>query len=288
MKTLIIKTGALGDVLRTTCILHALKGDIYWVTKNNAIPLLKDNPKIKKILSINNTKKIENKKFDLILSLDDGYKEAELASKIKTKKLIGIKLENNNIIYTSETNEWNDMGLPSRFGKEKADQLKKQNKKTFQELLFGFINKKFNGEEYILNIKSKIIKEKIIAIENRAGDRWPMKKWDKYGLLIKNLKLKGHKIKLLEQKDKLQDYVQDINECDTLVCGDTLAMHIGLALGKKVIAIFGPTSATEIYDYKRLKKIISPIECQCCYKKECDKIPNCMNLIKLEDVLREI
>ena len=36
MKTLIIKLGALGDVVRTTCILHSLKGDIYLATKENA------------------------------------------------------------------------------------------------------------------------------------------------------------------------------------------------------------------------------------------------------------
>ena len=40
MKNLIIKLGALGDVLRTTPLLHILQGDIYWITKKEAIPLL--------------------------------------------------------------------------------------------------------------------------------------------------------------------------------------------------------------------------------------------------------
>lgn len=288
MKILIIKTGALGDVLRTTSILHVLEGNIFWVTKNNAISLLENNNKIKKIIDINHTKEIENQKFDLVLSLDEGYKEAELASKIKTKKLIGIYLKNNKLTYTKETNSWNDMGLPSRFGKERADELKRLNKKTFQEILFGFLGKKFNGEEYILNYPHKKVDEKIIVIENRAGDRWPMKRWDKYEELIKRLKEKKYKIKILEEREKLRDYINNINECYTLICGDTLAMHIGLALKKKVITIFGPTSATEIYDYGRLKKIVSPIFCQCCYKRECNKSPNCMNQIKVEDILKEI
>jgi ADP-heptose:LPS heptosyltransferase len=55
-----------------------------------------------------------------------------------------------------------------------------------------------------------------------------------------------------------------------------------LALQKRVISVFGPTSAPEIYGYDRMISVVSPIECICCYLKDCDKSPNCMDMISLD------
>jgi heptosyltransferase-2 len=65
-------------------------------------------------------------------------------------------------------------------------------------------------------------------------------------------------------------------------------MHLGLALRKRVIAVFGPTSAPEIHAYDRLSKIVSPIECICCYLRTCDKSPNCMDMVPLERLRDEV
>lgn len=43
MKVLIIKLGALGDLVRTTALLRMLEGDVTWVTSSPAAPLLRDN-----------------------------------------------------------------------------------------------------------------------------------------------------------------------------------------------------------------------------------------------------
>jgi ADP-heptose:LPS heptosyltransferase len=37
--TLIIKTGAIGDVVRTTSLLNVIAGNIYWITGNASKPL---------------------------------------------------------------------------------------------------------------------------------------------------------------------------------------------------------------------------------------------------------
>ncbi|NIW25077.1 MAG: glycosyltransferase family 9 protein, partial [Gammaproteobacteria bacterium] len=44
----------------------------------------------------------------------------------------------------------------------------------------------------------------------------------------------------------------------------------------------------EIYDYGRLEKLVSPIECICCYLRTCDKSPNCMDLLTLERLYETI
>ena len=80
-------------------------------------------------------------------------------------------------------------------------------------------------------------------------------------------------------KNTLREFFSLINLCDVLITSDTLALHIAIALNKKVIVLFGPTSYAEIELYNLGKKIISPIECIVCYNRVCNKKPDCMQLI---------
>ena len=61
MHILIIKLGAIGDVIRTTSILPILKekykANITWVTKTESIDLLKNNYNIDNLYSIKNLNK---------------------------------------------------------------------------------------------------------------------------------------------------------------------------------------------------------------------------------------
>ena len=73
-----------------------------------------------------------------------------------------------------------------------------------------------------------------------------------------------------------------------MVSGDTIAMHIAIALRKLVVAIFGPTCAQEIELYGRGRKIVSKLECSPCYKRECNKEINCMSTISLDEVYHAV
>ena len=66
--------------------------------------------------------------------------------------------------------------------------------------------------------------------------------------------------------------------------GDTLAMHLSLALAKRTVVLFGPTSAAEIDLYGLGEKIVPDMECLSCYKTNCDFVPNCMDLISVDMV----
>jgi heptosyltransferase-2 len=57
--------------------------------------------------------------------------------------------------------------------------------------------------------------------------------------------------------------------CDLIVTGDTLGMHIGIALKKYILAWFGMTSHQEIDLYDRGEKIISTVECSPCWSQKC-------------------
>ena len=139
-----------------------------------------------------------------------------------------------------------------------------------------------------------------------------MKKWriEKYIKLIKTLSSKGYNILLLGGKDdeeeiktilkqkiknvystgtdnSVQEFFAMADLCDLVVCGDTMAMHAALGLKKNVVAIFGPTSYNEIEMYDRGIKIVS-LECNCCYRPDCNKKIKCMDKVSVENVLDAI
>ena len=75
-----------------------------------------------------------------------------------------------------------------------------------------------------------------------------------------------------------------MSHTNVVVTGDTLAMHLALALGKRTVVLFGPTSAAEIELYGLGEKIVPSMSCLSCYKTSCDFVPNCMDLITTDMV----
>jgi len=162
---LIIKIGALGDVLRTTCILQGLKArfsqsTITWLTDVSAASLLENNALIDKLLFAQDVKDknlAEALNFDLTISLDDDHNASVLASQISTKKLVGAYLGKSGPTYTPDSSPWFDMGLISKLGEKEADRLKKLNAKSVPQLL-----------SEILQIS---VSKPMLAIPRAASDR---------------------------------------------------------------------------------------------------------------------
>lgn len=207
--------------------------------------------------------------------------------------MIGVYFDfkKNKLSYTKESRKWYDMSLISKYGKEKADLLKWKNRKSYQEILFEMIGKKFKGEEYWLNyrIRPSKTKEIIVAIEKRAGKVWPMKVWPYYDELKRKIEKAGYKVFYLKQRRSLIDYMKDIDKANILICGDTLAMHLGLYLRKRIIALFLCTSPWEIYDYNRMEKIINPYLKEAFYRRDYDeKLVKGIKVEKVFEVFQKV
>lgn len=315
MNILIIKLGATGDVIRTTAILPGLKDKyknckIDWAAKSESFDVLKNNKFINKTLIVN---KAINKKYDLVINLDDDYEACELATKISFKKIIGSYLKNNKKIYTKDSSLWFGMGLLSKLGKKKADELKAKNRKTYQEIMYKILGLNYKKQEPILNLTKKELgfgkkfakkngikdNDLIVGINTGAGGRWQDKKLsiedtaqliDKLNKQI-NPKLilfggpeekerneqikKAIKTKIIDAgcNNSLMEFASLVNLCNVIVTSDSLALNIGAALKKKIVAFFYVTSASEIELYNRGIKIIGKGKDYCSYKTKCNYPP---------------
>ncbi|MFQ5601594.1 MAG: glycosyltransferase family 9 protein [Candidatus Krumholzibacteriia bacterium] len=286
--TLIIKLGAMGDVLRTTTILNAVDGPVTWVTQRVSLPLLENIPQIADLVPLDEAGRLDGRYFELAACLDDEPQACRILERVRYGRHVGAYLEDGRVRYGESAAPWYDMGLVSRFGKERADELKRLNTHSYQEHLFEMFGEEFTGQDYVFGYEPRRASLRRIGIEMRADPRWQWKRWVRYPELVERLRTNGFDVFVFEQRNDLRDFIDDINSCGLIVTGDTLTMHLGLALRKRLIAVFGPTSAPEIHDYGRLTRIVSPIECVCCYLRTCDKTPNCMDLIPLERMHAEV
>ena len=291
MRIVIIKLGALGDVLRTLPIARALKKkyescEITWITRENAFELLKNNKDIDKIKDF---KESFDEEFDILYNFDIEEEATNLAKNIRAKKKYGFSSDEG---YPTPFNAGAEDYLNTVFD----DEVKKTNKKTYQELIFKAAEISYNKEKYEIFLnqsereygenfieRNQIEKDKLIGIHIGSSERWPSKAWHidrirefvgelrklNFGVIlfggieesekIERLKSefdkKNIKIFTNDPKNNIREFASLVSQCKIMVCSDSLALHVSLALGKKCIGLFFCTSPNEVESYGLLEKI---------------------------------
>jgi heptosyltransferase-2 len=129
-KVLIIKLGALGDVLRTTPLLRRLTGEVTWVTGRSALPLLKGNARIARLRTPADGAALRREKFDWVINFDEDKKACALAAAIDAPQKTGALLRGGRPDYCRASAPWFDMSLISRLGRREADRRKYSDRKS--------------------------------------------------------------------------------------------------------------------------------------------------------------
>ncbi|MEK6875349.1 MAG: glycosyltransferase family 9 protein [Nanoarchaeota archaeon] len=308
-KVLIIKTGyseilegrnnsrklSLGDVLRTTPILHLYKEEnITWVTDIDAFPLLKGNPLIYKLLPYDFTTalQLEAEEFDTLINLEKIPGICALSDKIRARR------NRYGFTFNSQTGEAEAYDKAYEVLAVSSDKkTKRENKRTSQELLFEMLGYKWNKEEYSLSYKPRTQILYDVALNTNVGQKWPTKSWpnENWDKLEKFLINDGIRVTRQDKQDSkvLKDlylYMDWINSSKVIVTNDSLGLHLGIAMKKRVLGLFGPTPSSEVYFYGRGNSILpeGKFDCISCFSSECTNDIYCMSQIHSEKVYAEI
>lgn len=209
-RILVIKLGAMGDVLRTTPLLPALKGrhtesHISWLTDKVSLDLLKFNPDIDRLLpfSYESILMLEEEEFDMVICLDKEPRASALAMRIKAGVKQGFGLSRYGTIFPLNR----ESGYAFRLGID--DNLKfSENKKSYQEIIFEAAGLPYNKEEYVLNPSPSSVEyaeklldkigikknDRIIGISPGAGQVFANKAWtiDGYVELVDRVNSQDH------------------------------------------------------------------------------------------------
>ncbi len=149
-RILVLKIGALGDVLRTTPILRALDAafgprHVTWVVGDAAAPLLEGHARIDRLLvpSVETTALLSVQEFDVVLSLDKDPYSTSIATQVRATETRGFGRDRFGSLVPlhPDASYAYDLGL--------SDRLKFfENTKTYQEIVFEICGLPWRGEEY--------------------------------------------------------------------------------------------------------------------------------------------
>ena len=290
MNTLIVKLGATGDVVRTTPLLHRLEGHVTWLTAPKNKPLLEGLARTSaelRVLDWNDRPELAGERFDLVINLEDEPEIAQVLQSIRYDSIFGAYEDAaHGMSYTSESSKWFDLSLISVHGRKKADELKFQNRGTYQDLIFSGLGFGFAAEPYLLPPTAKSNLSGDVAIAPEAGAVWPMKKWAHYEWLRNELERRGLEVNYLPTRPTLLEHLADVRGHRCVVSGDSLPMHLAIGSGIPSVALFSCTSPWEIYDYGILTKIVSPLLGEFFYKRGFD--PRATTAISKDSVLNAV
>ena len=298
---LVVKLDALGDVLRTTCILpslHRAYGDCYitWLTSNAAVELLEANPYIQEVLTpeAHCLPTLLTRQFDIVINPDASPRSCEIATLARARERFGFAIRPDGTIeaLSDAARRWLTMGA--------CDPVKRNNDQTYQQVLHDICDIDPSGQHIVVNLTDEEKRDEqkiasalglpreapVVGINAGAGERWALKRWRPEGfteLVSGIIETTEANVVLLGGPDEsglnaeiaagftgrvfdarpgnLRRFMQIVDLCDIVVTGDTLALHVALGLRKRVVALFGPTSHREIDIYGLGSKVVSPIEC---------------------------
>jgi hypothetical protein len=287
MSSLIVKLGATGDVVRTTTLLHRLHGPVTWVTARPNETLLTGLAgafsKLRVVLW-DDRRALSGETFDLTINLEDDRQTAGILDDVRSRRHFGAYVnQQGTMVYTDDAREWFEMSLISVHGRTKADALKFQNRRSYQEIVFDALGWAFTSEKYLLPQTPLSPLQGEVAIAPEAGPVWPMKKWAYYDRLKAELERRGLRVNVLPKRPTLLEHLADVRGHRCVVSGDSLPMHLALGSDIPCVGLFNCTSPWEIYDYGILTKLISPSLGEFFYRREFDA--RATTSIAFDDVL---
>jgi len=308
-RILIIKLGAIGDVIRTTPLLRRLQteypdSEIYWLTDFPDVV-----PSTVNYIYEYTAKSVEilkNIKFDYLFNLDKDREACALANSINAEVKKGFILDNGFCFPVDEPAR--DKWLTGLF-----DDLNKANKKSYPEEIFRICGFEYKKEEYIVELKEDIdinIQKKsgIIGLNTGCGDRWKTRLWkeENWIMLAKELVDSGYSVLLLggaQEHEKnnriaeksgafypghfsLRQFFSLVDKCDVIVTAVSMAFHVAVGLKKKIVLFNNIFNPNEFELFGRGIIIQPDVPCRGCFKANCNI--ECMDLIKPEEVYNSI
>jgi len=328
MEILILKTGALGDVLRTTAVLPGLharypEARVTWLTAPAALDLVRHHRLVARALTVDAKDEaslaaarveLSGTSWGRVLSLDDEQPLCALASELGQGAgvLTGARLEpSGERGYTDDAAPWFDMGLLSRFGKAQADQRKVVNRESQPAIYARMLGIEMGEPELPLSDGAlafgAAFAERtglhaagpVIGLNTGAGGRWESKRLpiERVAAVIEQLTRRldrptfllmggpeeaerNARIRAVAAADarlvdagtdnSLLDFAALVDRVDVLLTSDSLALHMGVARHRPVVAFFAPTSAAEIELYGRGEKVVSTAPDACSYRADAD------------------
>ncbi|MEE9614234.1 MAG: glycosyltransferase family 9 protein [Thermodesulfobacteriota bacterium] len=266
---------SLGDVLRSTVLLSRY-GDAHvtWLVDEQAMPLLRGNPHIDRLLPYDLTTvlQLQAEKFDTVINLEKVAGVCALADGLEAWRRYGFRFDPED----GTANAYDGSQHALELCQNTRDKL--ESGRYWEEVLFEMVGAEWKGEMPTLGYEPRSEVSFDIGFNHHVGDKWPIKAWPaEHWKELEKLIGGNYTVSWQEGLDSIEEYIEWINSLKLLVTNDSLGLHIAHALGKKTVAIFGPTLSNEVYVKDGVKLLPEPVpECLPCMSTTCIKERTCL------------
>lgn len=302
------------------------KSTVHWITLKNAAPLLKGNPFVDRtyVWEAESWLILQAMRFDLVINVDKSVRAGSLVAMLNAKKKLGYGVNDRGVIIPLNPEaEYNyRLGLDDHL-------KFRVNQKPNPQLLAEAVGLPYARDEYVLALSKEEVNfcdqfrrqhrlhdaRLVVGFNTGCSVLYPNKKLsvEQHVVMIRVLaahpdirlvllggpedternaeiaRQAGPAVLNSPSTEGLRRGVCYENICDVVVSGDSLGMHVAIALKKHVIVWFGVSCPQEIDLYDRGMKLVPEgLACAPCWKHECPYNLECVQMVDLEKIVQEI
>lgn len=286
---------SLGDVVRSTPLIPALaelypRSHITWVTSPQAAPLLDGARGIDRLVQWGGSPDQapgakDMGPVDLLINLEKAHTVCAWADRVSAKKRLGFFRRQGQVACREQ--DGGDRVMSYLIARYNGGP-----KRPWQSLLLEMIGAPWQNQPYVLGGLASAEPIHDVGLNFAVGGKWPIKAMssDKWLELARLLSASGLKVSWQRGHRDLREYLNWIGSCRLLVTQDSLGLHAALAMGRRVVGLFGPTSAREVCGYGLAVFISSGSECPQapCYAERCMAQHPCMETMDLREIQQAV
>ncbi len=300
--------------------------DITWLTLKNAAPLLFNNPLIDRVFvwEPESLMILEGQSFDVVMNVDKSRRSGAFIMRLNAGERLGFGMNRQGAIVplNPEAEENYRLGLDDhvkfRLNQKTVPQLECEEFKlpyardeyilrlTDEEIAFCESSKERAGispSDVVVGLNtgcSELYPNKKLTVEQHVKLIQDLSRETGLRVLllggpedtVRNAEIRrrvGDRAFSTPTEEGVRRGICYENLCDVVVTGDSFGMHLAIGLKKHVIAWFGLSCWTEIDLFERGVKLIPEgLECAPCWKKECPYHLECIAMVDLERIVREV
>jgi ADP-heptose:LPS heptosyltransferase len=298
--------------------------NITWLTEPNVLPMLQGISEIDRLLAYNSESvlQLETESFAEVYCFDKEPRATGLVMRICGERKVGFGMSPfGNVMPLNRESEYvfelgiNDplkFRLNNRTYPELIFECAGLHYPEPQEYIFPDLSAEIEEARSFLQSLGVRPGSLRVGLNTGAGDIFATKKWTEEGYaelasrLIEDfgvsiLLLGGpceveRNARIAEQArfplintgndNSIRRFCGIIGNCDLVVTGDTLAMHLAIGLKVPVLLLLGATCHQELELYGRGAKVISDFDCSPCYLNVCPREISCMQAMRPEVVYK--
>jgi len=304
-RILIIKLGASGDVIRTTPLLHLIDeqhpgAEVWWLTESPDI--VPDRVHHVLPMCFESVLRLQGVSFDVVYSLDKDPHACALASSLRAETIYGFVLRN---------------GVPApanalaehKFVTGIFDNVSQTNTMSYPQELIELCGGTWAGQTYIAPIAANAERggRPCIGLNTGCGTRWLTREWPlpSWISLIERLQRNGYDVVLLGGPAEhnrntglaketgaayagiqpYRDFFATVGSCTVIVTAVTMAMHVAIAMGTRIVLMNNIFNRHE-FELYGLGEIVQPQrECVCYFRGTClHEQGSCMDTLSVDQI----